>query len=369
MKATRRERPRRGQGEPRRRLARQQVAGLQPHELGRARARRAGEDRPLRAHLGQRRPGPRPARLDAPGLRRRHDVDHARHPFRRVVLRPLPDEDLRLRQRHRLQVLPARHHGQPRRRDHPARRAAALDRAGEPAARARDAQSGRQRPARRLQRQGRRRLDRPARAALRRQAHGQEPRLLLQQGLRRRRGGDPVDAALVRHLSGLRARRPRLPEHERGGRPGLHRRHLPQRPARRRPARRRAEPARPGRLQDALHQPVERQALADRRGRRRQDGRPHPRRLRQPARHARLRRLDRRHRPRPGRPRSFERAPVGLGDHHPRHELQRRLLARQQHPRDRGPARLQLLDAGHQREHVELALRLPARQQRGQPAR
>ena len=39
----------------------------------------------------------------------------------------------------------------------------------------------RQRPARRLQRQGRRRLDRPARAALRRQAHGQEPRLLLQQ--------------------------------------------------------------------------------------------------------------------------------------------------------------------------------------------
>ena len=134
MKARGENAPRRGQGEPRRRLLRQQVAGLQPHELGRARARRAGEGRPLRAHLGQRRAGPRPARLDAPGLHRRHDVDHARHPLRRVVLRPLPDEDLRLRQRHRLQVLPARHHGQPRRRHHPARRAAALDRAGEPAA-------------------------------------------------------------------------------------------------------------------------------------------------------------------------------------------------------------------------------------------
>ena len=44
------------------------------------------------------------------------------------------------------------------------------------------------------------------------------------------------------------------------------------------------------------------------------------------------------------------------------------LLARQQHPGHRGAARLQLLDAGHQRGHDELALRVPPRQQRGQPA-
>ena len=140
-----------------------------------------------------------------------------------------------------------------------------------------------QRPARRLQRQGRRRVHRPARAPLRRAPHREEPRLLLQQGLRRRRRGHARDRAVLRHLPRLRARRPRLPEHLRGRRPGLHRRHLPERPARRRPARRRAQPARPGRLEDALHQPVEREALADRRRRRRQDGRPHPRRLRQPA--------------------------------------------------------------------------------------
>ena len=60
--------------------------------------------------------------------------------------------------------------------------------------------------------------------------------------------------------------------------------------------------------------------------------------------------------------------PVRLGRDDPRHELERQLLARQQHPGDRGPARLQLLDAGDQRGHAELALRVPAGQQRGQPA-
>ena len=54
--------------------------------------------------------------------------------------------------------------------------------------------------------------------------------------------------------------------------------------------------------------------------------------------------------------------------HHPRHQLQRRLLARQHLPRDGRPARLQLLDAGDQRGLPELALRLRARQQRGQSA-
>ena len=61
-------------------------------------------------------------------------------------------------------------------------------------------------------------------------------------------------------------------------------------------------------------------------------------------------------------------APVRLGRHDPRHQLERQLLARQQHPRDRRPARLQLLGADDQRRLDELALRVPARQQRGQPA-
>ena len=47
-----------------------------------------------------------------------------------------------------------------------------------------------------------------------------------------------------------------------------------------------AQPAGPGRVEVALHQPVELQALAHRRGRGRQDHRPHPRRLRQPGRAA-----------------------------------------------------------------------------------
>ena len=62
-------------------------------------------------------------------------------------------------------------------------------------------------------------------------------------------------------------------------------------------------------------------------------------------------------------------AAVRLGRDHPRHELDRQLLARQQHPRDGGPARLQLLDAGDERRLAELALRVPPRQQRGRTCR
>ena len=56
-----------------------------------------------------------------------------------------------------------------------------------------------------------------------------------------------------------------------------------------------------------------------------------------------------------------EGASVRLRAHHPRHQLQRRLLARQQLPGDRRAARLQLLDAGDQRVLAELAVRLRAR--------
>ena len=121
------------------------------------------------------------------------------------------------------------------------------------------------------------------------------------------------------------------------------------RPRRRGPARRGAEPGRPGPLQEPLHEPVEPQALTDRCRGGRQDRRPHPRRVRQPGRARRLPGLGRRHRDRrqPGAAGAL--AAVGLGRDHARHELQLALLARQQHPGDRGPARLQLLGAGHQR--------------------
>ena len=59
---------------------------------------------------------------------------------------------------------------------------------------------------------------------------------------------------------------------------------------------------------------------------------------------------------------------LGLGRDQPRHELQRLLLARQQHPGHGRAARLQLLDPGDQRRLADLALRVPPRQQRGEPA-
>ncbi len=99
----------------------------------------------------------------------------------------LPDQGVRVRQRRRLPPLPPRHHREPRRRPDPARRAPALQRRHHPAAGGGHAHQRRRRPARRLQRQVGRRLHRAARAAVRRSPHQRGPRLLLQQGLRRRR--------------------------------------------------------------------------------------------------------------------------------------------------------------------------------------
>ena len=72
-------RRRRGEGEPRRRRRRTASGWSSSHRLGRARARRAGHGRPLRADLRQRRARARPAGLDAAGLRRRQTLDDARH--------------------------------------------------------------------------------------------------------------------------------------------------------------------------------------------------------------------------------------------------------------------------------------------------
>lgn len=81
-----------------------------------------------------------------------------------------------------------------------------------------------------------------------------------------------------------------------------------------------------------------------------------------------VRGLDRRPLDRSEEDREAARPPLGLRAHHARHQLQRRVLARQRLPRDGGSQRVQLLDAGHQRRLAGLALRLRAAQQRRQPA-
>ncbi len=150
----------------------------------------------------------------------------------------------------------------------------------------------------------------------------------------------------------------------------VRRRHLPQRARRRRPARRGARSAGSGRLAHRLSQRVEPPRVAHRRRRRRQDHQAHPHRLRQPERAGGVvRRLDRRHPHRRRAGRAGAGAPVGPGAHHARHQLERRLLARQQLPGHRGAARLQLLDAGDRRRLAELALHVSPHEQRRQPAR
>ena len=130
-----------------------------------------------------------------------------------------------------LPPLPARHHRQPRRRRSSSSPSCSSPTATQPAAGARHAQHVGAGPrggynaksgvgftgVRALQYAG--------------APHQRGPRLLLQQGLRRRRRGHAPDRAVVPDLSRLRARRPQLPEHVRRRRPRLHRRHLPQRPA------------------------------------------------------------------------------------------------------------------------------------------
>ena len=128
------------------------------------------------------------------------------------------------------------------------------------------------------------------------------------------------------------------------------------------------DPQGQGASQVALRQPVEPQGLRHRRGRAGQDDRPHPRRLRQPEGHPPVQRLDRRHPHRRQPDEGDPRAAVRLGAHDPRDQLDRRLQPRQQHPRHGSAARLQLLDADDRRRLDQLALRLPAGQQRRQPA-
>ena len=160
---------------------------LRAHRLGGVRVLRAVRGRPLRADVGQRRGGARPARLDALGLERRHDLDRARRAVGPGLRGALPDQGVPVQQHDRVPPLPARLHRQPRRRPDPARRGPALQRRHLSPAALRPPEPHRQRPARRLRREVRRRLHRAEGAALRRHAHRRRPRLHLQQGLRRRR--------------------------------------------------------------------------------------------------------------------------------------------------------------------------------------
>ena len=219
-------------------------------------------------------------------------------PRRPGLRRPLPDQRVRRRQQHRVQLLPARHHRQPQRRHHPARRPRALRRRHDAAAADRHARGRRRRTRAAATTSSRRRLDRPAGAAVRGRPHrrraGHTPTTRSSTSTCRSTATTELSYMIFPELTGGDLQ---LPEHVRGGRPRVHRRHVPQRPARRRPARRRAEPAGQGASKMLYAEPVEPRASRDRRRRRRQDDRPHPRRLRQPRRApADVRRLDRRHR-------------------------------------------------------------------------
>ena len=261
-----RTRRRRGQGEPRRRLARQQVARLRADRLGGARARRS---RSRWCATRSPRPTTRaerdPRDWTLQGSDDGQTLDDARHPHRPELRRALPDA--------RSTTSPTPPPTSTTGSTSPATAARASS--SSPSCSSPTASRTRrprpscarawQRPPRRLQRQARRRLHR---AAARSATAAGTPRRAARTPTTRSSTStcrSPRDAALVRDLPRLRARRPRLPEHLRGRRPALHRRHVPERPGRGRPARRDAQPARPGRLQDAVHEPVERQALAHRR--------------------------------------------------------------------------------------------------------
>ena len=168
----------------------------------------------------------RPARLGAPGLPRRQRLDHGRHAERPGLRRALPDQGVR-RRHPALRVLPAQHHRQPRRRPRAARRAPALRRRHHaPAA---DGHEG-----------------------VRDRGPVNGPTMKPNAGwtgvqgaaLPGRHTADgrgyaydkvfDVDIKVTREhrtvvpdLPRAHQRRPRLPEHVRGRRPRLHRRHLP----------------------------------------------------------------------------------------------------------------------------------------------
>ncbi|CAM5636069.1 hypothetical protein SGRIM128S_03011 [Streptomyces griseomycini] len=359
-----------GEGEPRRRRTGHQVAGLRAHRLGGVRPGRTGRGGPVRAHLRQRPRRARPAGLDPEGLHRRRGLEDPRHPLGRVLRGTVPDEGLRRRRvgRRRVPALPHRVHEEPRRRHHPAGRRPVLHRRRRRARPAGHALAGRPRPQRIAHGQGGRRFHREARPAVRRPAHRRRAGVLVQQGIRRRRGGRPEHPAVVPDLPLDGRRRPRLRRHQRLRGPRLHRRHPPERPGRRRPARVPADPAGAGRFEGPLRQPVEQRGLPDRLGGGRQDRRPDPGGVRLPRGPGEVPGLAGRRGAAAGRARAAQGAPLRLRRDHPGHQLQRRLLPRQQLPRDRRAARLQLLDPGHQRRLAELAVRLRARQQRGQPA-
>ncbi|MDH6453541.1 hypothetical protein M2155_005949 [Streptomyces sp. SAI-119] len=346
------------------------MARLRVDRLGGVRPGQAGEGGHLRADLGQRLRRARPEQLDAQGLHRRQGLEDPRHPHGRVLRRTVRDEVVRhpRGRRRRVPALPAGHHREQRRLRHPAtRRRAVLHRAERRAGPAGHALAGRPQPDRIAHREGGRGIHRKEGPALRRTAHGRRTGVLVQQDLRRERAGRPADPAVVPDLPLDGGRRPGLRLHQRLGGPGLHRRHLPERSRGARPARVHAVAAGTGRVEGALRQPVEQRRLADRVGRGREDRRPDPRRVRLPEGPGEVPGLARRRDAGAGRAGEARGASVRLRAHHPGHQLQWRLLARQQLPGDGRAARLQLLDAGDQRVLAELAVRLRAREQRRQP--
>ena len=295
------------------------------------------------------------------------DLDDAGHPHGRGVRRAVPDQDVRPRRRRAPTSTTGwtspRNGGDGR---HPARRRRSSPTAAPPpppGPRTCAARSTAARPARPPPRRGAGLHRHAARCATRARTPPTGRALLVQQGLRRRHRRSRRHTELSYRIFPVDDRRATCAtRHLRRRRPGLHRRHLPERPAApldqhgvRAQTRRARAPPRPSTSTSGTT------SVADRHGRGGQDHRPDPGRLRQPE-PARRRsgagsttsRIARR---RPDAPPTADLVRLRPS---PRRgtQLQRRLLARQQLPRDRRAARLQLLDPGDQRRLHELAVRL-----------
>ena len=149
----------------------------------------------------------RPARLDAPGLAGRQSWTDLDTQVGQTFGAALPDQGVSLRQPDRLSPLPAGHHAQRRRRPRcswPSCSCRTASTAPPPAGR--HAQPARHGPARRLHRQAGAGFTGLKALQYARQAHRRRPRLLVQQGLRRRHRGRAGDRAVVPDLPGLHPR-------------------------------------------------------------------------------------------------------------------------------------------------------------------
>ena len=346
------------------------------HRVGAGRAVRARRRRRLRPHLRQRLARARPQGLHARGLQRRHGAGRPRHADRPGLRRPLrrrrssTSTNTTAYSYYRLDI--TANHGDGliqlaelaalRRRHDAARRRGHEDRR-------------RHRPGQRPQHAAERRLHRRRRRCATPASHTADGR-----GYAYNKVFD-VDVAVTgttqlsyKIFPELTGSDLALPDHVRRRRPRLHRRHLPQRPGAvdqhgvAADARRARAPSK-----IALRQPVEPRVSRHRRGRRRQDDRPHPASpttTRRHGGHAASAAGSTTSRSAPAHPVDAARRTSPTTSTPRRGTNSSGSFSRGNNfPATAVPQRLQLLDAGDRRGLRRLALRVPADEQRRQPAR